>query len=337
VTSFDKVIPPGSEGKVHARVDISHASGILQKSITVDTNDPEKSRTVLNVRASVKQYVTSTMDIVRFQGEKGQDFSQELTLTTAYEKPITLSNARVDAKDPDDFMVELTPVDKGPEDGQKSYKLKVTLRADAAVGDHRGTIRIDAAGSPQDIVEIPIYAHILGPITAQPPVVTFHSRTFPDTVVTTENVNIRELPNTSSNIIMKTEKGRVLEVTMQNAEWYQVVATEDRQSKTTTRRNMGWINKKYVRADKQEAPPVSQTVSLIDKKGTFKVLEYKISFPELTLDLHPATGNGRQYELTVSVAPGKELPKNVPPGKITIRTDSPDEPELTIPVYIMVS
>ena len=333
MTNFDKVIPPGSEGKVHAKVDISHASGSLAKSITVESNDPDTPTVNLTIKATVKQYVTTSVDMVRFQVDKGQSIAQEVTLNTAYEKPITLSNPKVDSED---FKVEMTPVDKGPQSEQKAYQLKVTISPQATAGEHRATVKIDAAGSPQETVEIPVYAKVSGPITAQPPVVTFQVRTFPETVKTTQKVNIRELPNTASPIVMKAEKGQVFSVMMQNPEWYQVIATENQMTKGVTK-NTGWMSKKYVQPEKEQSPTKIQTVNLIDKAGPFKVLDYTVNIPELKLELNPTGTDGKQYQLTVTVQPGKELQRNTPPGKIIIKTDDKDVPELTIPVYVMVS
>ena len=104
MTNFDKVIPPGSEGKINASVDISHATGAIQKSIQVETNDPQTPNTTLVIKAAIKSYVTAVPDQLRFQLKKGETQSQEVKLTTAYEKPITLSNPTVDSD-----MFEVAP------------------------------------------------------------------------------------------------------------------------------------------------------------------------------------------------------------------------------------
>jgi len=57
VTKFDEVIPPGSEGRVHASVDISHIKGLVEKYVDLETNDPAQSRARVSIRANVKTYI----------------------------------------------------------------------------------------------------------------------------------------------------------------------------------------------------------------------------------------------------------------------------------------
>ncbi len=53
MTEFDKVIPPGGEGKVKASFDTAHYKGPTSKSIQVITNDAAKSPVVLQLKAEI--------------------------------------------------------------------------------------------------------------------------------------------------------------------------------------------------------------------------------------------------------------------------------------------
>ena len=82
MTRFDKFIPPGSEGKVYASVDISHIKGAVQKSIDVMTNDANRPNVTLVIKASVKTLVDfAPEEQVRFNVTKGTLGTQELIVS----------------------------------------------------------------------------------------------------------------------------------------------------------------------------------------------------------------------------------------------------------------
>ena len=57
VADFDKVIKPGSTGKVTAHVDTTAFAGPIAKSVTLETNDPNTPTAQLTIHAIVKPYV----------------------------------------------------------------------------------------------------------------------------------------------------------------------------------------------------------------------------------------------------------------------------------------
>ncbi|TMA52029.1 MAG: DUF1573 domain-containing protein, partial [Deltaproteobacteria bacterium] len=59
MTEFDKVIPPGGEGKVKASFDTTHYKGPTAKSIQVITNDASKNPVVLQLKAEI----TTAIDV----------------------------------------------------------------------------------------------------------------------------------------------------------------------------------------------------------------------------------------------------------------------------------
>ena len=72
MSSFDKLIKPGTEGKVHTSVDTKSFSGPISKSVLVVSNDPDRPQMNLFVKAIVKPFVdVAPQAYVRFSVVKG--------------------------------------------------------------------------------------------------------------------------------------------------------------------------------------------------------------------------------------------------------------------------
>jgi hypothetical protein len=94
VADFDKVVPPGQEGKINVKIyghKILH--GHFEKSYTVTTNDPENERVVLKVAGDVKKVFDVSSDIA-VSGFTDEDLEKEVILTNLLEKPIHLTGYR---------------------------------------------------------------------------------------------------------------------------------------------------------------------------------------------------------------------------------------------------
>ncbi|MEP6994192.1 MAG: DUF1573 domain-containing protein, partial [Acidobacteriota bacterium] len=79
VSSFDKLIKPGAEGKVHTSVDTKSFSGPISKSVLVVSNDPDRPQMNLFVKAVVKPFVdVAPQAYIRFSVVKGDQASQDV-------------------------------------------------------------------------------------------------------------------------------------------------------------------------------------------------------------------------------------------------------------------
>ncbi len=148
MTKFDKVIPPGSEGKVYASIDLSHIKGPVQKYVDIVTNDPDRNKARLSIKADVKMVVDVLPgETVRFTPGLGEIQSQDLVLIPTYDKPITLGDASVTSNA---LTVEMEKVEN-PQDPKNpvQYKLTVSNKKDLKVGTYQGDIKISLEGAPQ--------------------------------------------------------------------------------------------------------------------------------------------------------------------------------------------
>ncbi len=139
VAEFDKVIQPGSTGKVHAVVDTTQFSGPITKGITVTSNDATQPAAQLTMRAIVKPYVDMyPAGFMRFMLLEGDTATQSSVLYSEEEKPFEIVDIVApvttlpDGTKLEPVKVTYTKLEKpeerveGGRKGQNQYKITVT-------------------------------------------------------------------------------------------------------------------------------------------------------------------------------------------------------------------
>ncbi len=343
VTQFDKVIAPGAEGKVQASVDISQFKGPIEKGIDLETNDPDQARARLTVRANIKTIVdVKPTDHVRFSVNKGEGKKEERVLVPTYEKPLQIKNATIDS---DFFIVELIQPDEG---SQKSeYKLNVAVKETAPIGTQTGSVQLVLEGGPVPTIEIPVTAIVRGPISTSPSLVSLQIKRFPEEVTNANPINMRQQPDLSAPVVTKLSPGQHLRVIAMRENWYQVITEPTVPTPPTSSEKVpagseggariGWIASKLVKVSKEPVSNTNQTVSILKSTGNFKILEYSSTSPEIKLELDPVQQESQKFTLKVSLANPDQIKQNMRPAAIVIKTNDSDQPEIKIPVYVIVS
>jgi len=162
VADFDKVIKPGSTGKVTAHVDTTAFAGPIAKSVTLETNDPNTPTAQLTIHAIVKPYVEAyPAGFLRFNLLQGDADSQTLTLFSEEDDPFEIKSIEV----PGDYVKATFAKIEKKEDlapnvgkaGQTQYKVNVTVGGpDAKIGPLADKIRIitNSKHQPEYMVSI---------------------------------------------------------------------------------------------------------------------------------------------------------------------------------------
>lgn len=346
VTQFDKVIAPGAEGKVTASVDISHFKGQIEKGIDLETNDPEQTHARLTVKANIKTVVEiKPADQVRFTVSKGEEKSNDFQLTPTYEKPIKITDAKIDSEY---FTVNLAPPEAGA--AKPDYKLTVSVKNTAPIGTQTGNVELTLQDAPVPMVSIPVTAIVRGSITASPSMVSIQIKRFPEEVTNTGTVNMRQQPDLSAPVVTKLAPGKQLRVIAHHDDWYQVIseskppvqaaaakATMSMPRPGVEGTQIGWVMTKLVKVSKEPESNTNQTVSILKTTGNFKILEYSSTNPEVKLELDPAQQESQKFTLKVSLANPDQIKANMKPGAILIKTNDTEQPEIKIPLYVIVS
>ena len=254
VTKFDQLIAPGADGKVYASVDVSHFKGPIEKYVDVETNDPVQPHLKLTIKADVKTYVDiRPMDQIRFTVAKGTSDTKELTITPTFEKPIKLMTPQ--NSNPDAFDVKLDM----PAGDSKDYKLTVTLKDTAKVGNQSGVITLPVEDNVVPAQEISVFAAVRGSIAANPALVSFQVKTFPEEVSPISGTNIYQQPDETTALIIKSMPGDPLRVIAQKDGWYQIITGGEQATKTPepgrtpSTAHVGWVRQRLVKTTKRFA------------------------------------------------------------------------------------
>lgn len=173
VSSFDKVIKPGADGKVHTSVDTKSFSGPISKSVLVVSNDPDRPQMNLFVKAIVKPFVdVAPQAYVRFSVVKGDPASQDVILISEEKgfKPTVAETSQPYVK------AEISPAgDKDKIAGRNGdqYKLAVSVNADAPEGLLNAPVRINTGVSQQPTLEVPVSGIVRPRVSITPITVNF--------------------------------------------------------------------------------------------------------------------------------------------------------------------
>jgi len=128
VADYDKVIPPGQEGKINIKIDGKKLfPGFFEKSFTVKTNDPDNAQFILNVTGTVKKAFELSREM-RWTGFVDDKFTFEVVVTNLLPNPINVTGARwaddAAAKGlADKIGLKVETIEKG-----KKYRLKLSKK-----------------------------------------------------------------------------------------------------------------------------------------------------------------------------------------------------------------
>jgi len=314
---------------VFASIDVTHVKGQIQKHVEIETDDPGRPKAILFVKANVKTYVDITPEEqIRFMVMKGEAGTQQLTLTP--NAKIKLHDATVDST--------LFDVKLMPPDSNGNLRLSVSLKNMAEIGTQQTTVHIAVDGIPAKEITIPVFATVRGPISVNPQVVSFVIRTFPEEVRGEAEIALHKEAVEDATPLTKIPKGTVLRVLGQKDDWYRVIYSDP---KSPQKNQLGWVKKASVKGTNDTDAPEAKTVSLQKVNGkTFKMLDFSSNLSQIKVEKLPADPNsadGTSYNLRVSLVGVDRTQKTQVTGSLTVKTDDADQPEVKIPVYIIVS
>ena len=102
MASYDKVIPPGGEGKISIKMKTGNLKGKIKKSIRVYTNDPAYNKGILTLTftASIKPIIDVKPSAnISLRGKRGETQSAKVTITGIEDRPLKLEEKYFDLTD----------------------------------------------------------------------------------------------------------------------------------------------------------------------------------------------------------------------------------------------
>jgi hypothetical protein len=101
VAKFDKVIPPGQEGKINMVIDGNRVHGNFNKSATVTSNDPAHPLMTISMAGNITPYISATPSSrLYLQGQYGESVEKTITFKSneqGLDLEITKIESNIDA------------------------------------------------------------------------------------------------------------------------------------------------------------------------------------------------------------------------------------------------
>jgi hypothetical protein len=185
VADFDKVIKPGQTGKVTAHVDTTAFNGPIQKSVTVESNDPGTPSAQLSIHAIVKPYVEAyPAGFVRYNLLQGDADTQSFTIYSEEEEPLEILGIDV----PGDYVkATYSKIEKAEDlakvgrQGQTQYKVNITVGGPSApIGPLADKVRIRTNSKHQPEYLVTVSGLIRPTLRVEPTSVNFGEITASD-------------------------------------------------------------------------------------------------------------------------------------------------------------
>lgn len=157
VASFDKKIPAGGKGKVHAELETIDFQGPIAKTVTVLSNDPANPRLTLTIKVKIEPHIAVTPGYARYIYVQTLDPGTVSQTLWAIDYP---DFQLLEVKSPYPFVSASFHEAKGEEakaEGVgRQWRIDMTIQPDAAVGPLREFLVVKTNHPKQQEVRIPI-------------------------------------------------------------------------------------------------------------------------------------------------------------------------------------
>lgn len=168
MAKFDKVIPPGQEGKIHLVIEGKRVHGKFNKSATIRSNDPEHPVMTIAMLGNITPYISVTPKSRMFlQGHYGEPVKKTLTLKSN-EDDLDFAITKIESNIDDKITYDFEPNENG-----KLWTINVYKNPKLGRMSTYGslTIHTNSENSPTKTVQIQVITK--GLITVQPQHVNF--------------------------------------------------------------------------------------------------------------------------------------------------------------------
>lgn len=166
MAKFDKVIPPGQEGKVNLVIEGKKVHGSFSKSTAIHSNDPK--RPVVNVMMVGNEipYVAVEPNRVYLQGRYGEQIEKSVMLRSN-EEGLDFEITSVESNIDDKITYKVVP------QGDDAYEIKIWKNPKLPTLNTYGSLFVhsNSEKSPETVVQVQVVTK--GSITVQPSTVNF--------------------------------------------------------------------------------------------------------------------------------------------------------------------
>ncbi len=289
----------------------------MSKTITVSTNDPKKASFMLTLRATVVSYVEAVPENLILRSYEGEAAFQSTTIRTTLDKPLVIHKVIPDRPE---VKFTLTPPTGTPVAQDGAFTLTLEAPADSPPGVLAGRVTLSTNIPEQPEVMLNYNITVQKTLTVSPPEVHMNVSTRPYKV-TTETAVDAYADATGQAVTGTLETNRDYPVTDVGDKYLQVRFPDG---------SLGWVE--WARVKKAYGGTVTSIWVTKHKGEGFAVLDAKSDLEAVSVRTEPKQPGA--YLVTIQYdGPMEEKTHR---GTVTLATNDPREPSLTIPVNITV-
>ena len=159
---WDRRVEPGSEGRVKVNFSTGSYSGLLQRNVTLVTNDPRQPQLVLQVKAEIWAPIDVNPKTVMFQydSEATEGETRVVRLTSHLDEPLVFASVRSEHPG---FRASLETVKPGQE-----FSLQISTVPPVGTGTITAAVVLEPADTNVAPVRVMTYAVERQPLTISP-------------------------------------------------------------------------------------------------------------------------------------------------------------------------
>ncbi len=170
MAEFDRVIPPGQEGKIKLAIDGGKVKGRFSKTASVNTNDPNHPKLTITLSGNIKSYVVlEPSSRIFLKGSYGEPVVKSITIYSNVEDlptPFTVTKVESDIDDKITYKVE-----KAEEEGK--YLIQVYKNPKLPVSNSFGTLFIHTNVEQVPMKKIQVQVNTKGDLIVRPTILNF--------------------------------------------------------------------------------------------------------------------------------------------------------------------
>ena len=155
------VIPPGGEASIRARLDLRGRNGLQQKTITVQSNDPDTPTLTLQLKGTAIQPLRAQPSALFFGRIGPADARSRICEIISARGPIQITSLRSDH--PGLLLKQLDP-DPGTDGSTQKFEL--TIDPALPEGSINGSVFVKTDQADQPEISIPVAAYVVTTATA---------------------------------------------------------------------------------------------------------------------------------------------------------------------------
>lgn len=160
----EKMVPPGGESHITARLSLQGRTGPQSKPITILSNDPQTPEFRVTLAGTAVSGIQVAPDRILFgQIGQGQKLEQTVEISAVSQESFNITGVQAS-------MSELTGEVETLEQGRR-YKVKATLTGPAQPGPVNATLLVNTDNQSRPVLTVPVIANVVGELIFAPSVI----------------------------------------------------------------------------------------------------------------------------------------------------------------------